>query len=365
MHSIFVINPGSTSTKVALFEDENLVFEENIAHSTDELAGYSSVIEQKERRTRLISELLDNRGYGNTRFDAIIGRGGLLHPIEGGVYEAGPDMLDDLSSCRYGEHASNLGALLATELAEKGETKSPGERDRPHVFIADPVVVDEMQKVARYSGLPRISRQSIFHALNQKAAAREVSGRLGRAYGEVSLIVAHLGGGISVGAHVNGRIIDVNDALQGDGPFSPERAGGLPAWPLLEMCRNENYSLAEMKKIVTGKGGLVAYAGTNDLRELLRRRDEGDQEAGEIFQAMIYQVSKEIAMHGATLFGDVDAIVITGGMAHNQEFIDGISKRVSYLAPIEVVPGERELHSLAENALLALRGEVAIKQYSK
>jgi butyrate kinase len=277
-----------------------------------------------------------------------------MRPIESGVYAVNDAMLEDLRSGGFGEHASNLGAIIASRIATAGSCPA---------FIADPVVVDELDDLARWSGVPEIERRSIFHALNHKSAAREAARRLGRRYEDLNMIVAHLGGGVSVGAHRRGRVVDVNNALDGDGPFAPERSGGLPAGQLVDLALAGTLTQTELRKRITGRGGLVAYCGTNDLSDIERRIEAGDERCRAAFEAMIYQISKEIAMHGATLSGRVDLVVLTGGMAHNARVVDGIRDRVSFLAPVEVIPGEREMVSLAAAACAALSGEAVVRSY--
>lgn len=338
-YTIFVINPGSTSTKVALYHDTVERVSHTFSHSTKELQQFTAVADQSEFRGVLAENFLKEH-LGNESLDAIAARGGLLRPIPSGVYAITETMLSDLRRAAYGEHASNCGALIASVLAEKYQCPA---------YIADPVVVDEMDELARISGIPEIQRKSIFHALNQKSAARKAVVQLGKQYEECNCIVAHLGGGISVGAHCKGKVIDVNNALNGDGPFSPERSGGVPAWQLVELaltqCRTPDY----IKKRITGKGGIVAYCGTNSLKELSCRIAEGDRQAGLVFDAMAYQISKEIAMHGATLKGEIDCIVLTGGMTHNENLVAAIKQRIMFLAPVIVITGEKEMEALAEN----------------
>ncbi len=348
---ILVLNPGSTSTKVALYEEEEETAARTLTHATESLAQFSGVIDQEPFRAKIVEEFVD-RELSADRCDAVIGRGGLLKPLVSGVYRVSPAMLDDLRSCTYGEHASNLGAILARRLAERWNCEA---------FIADPVVVDEMDPESRLSGIPEISRRSIFHALNQKSAAREVARNTGTPYEELNLIVAHLGGGISVGAHHAGRVIDVNNALDGDGPFSPERAGGLPVAQVVDLA--QTMPVEQFKRHLVGTGGLVAYCGTNNLQEVCERAQDGDETCRRTIDAMVLQIGQEIAKHGATLFGSVDGIVLTGGMAHDERVVDDIRERVAYLGPVYVIPGERELLSLARAALSALRREVPVREY--
>nr|WP_250160247.1 butyrate kinase [Caloranaerobacter azorensis] len=290
-----------------------------------------------------------------TKLSAVVGRGGLLKPIAGGTYKVNERMLEDLKVGVLGEHASNLGGILAHEIASQLNIPA---------FIVDPVVVDEMEDVARISGMPELERKSIFHALNQKAVARRAAKELGKAYNEVNLIVAHLGGGISVGAHKNGRVIDVNNALDGEGPFSPERTGGLPVGDLVKLCFSGKYTLAEMKKKIKGNGGLVAYLGTNDAREVVKMIENGDKKAELVYKAMAYQVAKEIGSLAAVLEGKVDGIILTGGIAYDKRFTKWIIDRVSFISKVFVYPGEDEMIALAEGGLRVLRGEEEAKVYN-
>lgn len=351
---ILAINPGSTSTKLALFEDGTELAAVSLPHAAADLAPFPTVASQASLRRAAIAAFLADHGADCRKLDGVIGRGGLLRPLESGVYAVNDAMLADLGAARFGEHASNLGGILARELADS--------RGCP-AFIADPVVVDELDEEARISGLPQLPRRSIFHALNQKSAAREAVARRGWHYAEVNLIVAHLGGGCSVGAHRRGRVVDVNNALDGEGPFSPERAGTLPAGQLVDLACSGQYSRAELRWMITGGGGLVAHVGTNSLEELAGRIAAGDKGAALVFRAMAFQTAKAIAQHGATLEGCVDLIVLTGGMACHTGLVEEVSRRVRWLAPVEVVPGEREMLSLARSALAALVGECPVKSY--
>jgi len=353
-YRILAVNPGSTSTKIAVFDDEKLVFQTVIRHPSEEINKYNRVSDQFEFRKNVILETLNEQGINLRKFNCVVGRGGVLKPIPGGTYIINEKMLEDLRECRFGEHASNLGAIIAYEIAS--ELNVPA-------YIVDPVVVDELDDIARISGLPNIQRVSIFHALNQKAIARRAARDLGKSYDEVNFVVAHVGGGISVGAHYRGRVIDVNNALNGEGPFSPERSGGLPVEALARLCFSGEYKLEEVQKMIRGKGGLVAYLGTNDAREVSRRIEEGDKKAELIYKAMAYQVSKEIAACAAVLKGDVDAILITGGIAYDNEFVDWIKERVSFISKVMVYPGEDEMLALAQGGLRVLKGEEEAKVY--
>ncbi|TYP56676.1 butyrate kinase [Thermosediminibacter litoriperuensis] len=354
VYGILAINPGSTSTKIAVFENEELIFEEKISHSTEELSKYDSILAQYLFRKKLILEVIDQKGYNLSRLKAVVGRGGLLKPLEGGTYTVNERMLEDLKRGVQGEHASNLGGILAYEIGR--ELGVPA-------FIVDPVVVDELEPVARITGLPEIKRRSIFHALNQKAVARRVAKTLGRSYEELNLIVAHLGGGITVGAHKKGRVVDVNNGLDGEGPFSPERAGQLPAMDFAKLIFSKNLTIQEIKKMIAGKGGLVAHFGVNDARVIKKMIEEGSEEVKLVYEAMAYQVAREIGACAAVLCGQVDAVVLTGGLAHDEMLVDWIKKRVSFIAPVHVFPGEDELRALAEGALRVLTGQEKPKEY--
>lgn len=353
--ALLVINPGSTSTKISWFAGDAERCAETLSHSAEELARFPSIAAQAPFRREAIDRFLSSNELDPATLSAVVARGGLLHPLEGGVYAVNDAMVADLESGEYGRHASNLGGILARAIADSVGCTA---------FIADPVVVDELDDVARLSGLPGLPRRSIFHALNQKSAAREACRRLGRSYESSNLIVAHMGGGVSVGAHRAGRVVDVNNALDGEGPFSPERAGTLPAGQLVDLVVAGRHTGAEVRRMITGAGGVVAYAGTNDVRELVARATQGDGSASLVLRAMCYQIAREIASHGATLAGSVDAVVLTGGMAHNDEVVSQISARVEFLAEVVVIPGEREMISLAAAALGALRGEREVRTYA-
>lgn len=351
---ILVINPGSTSTKIAVYHGEKPLFTEALRHEASDLARFEGVMDQEGYRRDMIVETLAQRGITLDELGAVIGRGGLLRPMPGGVYAVGPEMLDDLRSCRFGAHASNLGAILASDLAQKHGLPA---------LIADPVVVDELGPLARYSGHPDIKRRSIFHALNHKAVARRVAQELGRPYEELRLIIAHLGGGVSVGAHELGRVVDVNNALDGDGPFSPERSGGLPAGDVVGWCFAPGATEADVRRRITGQGGMLAYLGTASGLELEKRIRQGDEAASEVRRAMAYQVAKEIGAMGAVLRGQVDAVVLTGGLVHDRELADSIARRVDFLGPVMVHPGEDEMSALALAALRALADPASIQSY--
>jgi len=352
---ILAINPGSTSTKIAVFDNTKEVFLKNIKHSTENLAGFEKITDQYAFRKQIILDELESASFEVSTIKVIVGRGGLIRPIPSGVYEVNEPMTEDLKVGVLGQHASNLGGLIAHDIARS----VPGAR----AYIADPVVVDELDDIARISGHPEFERISIFHALNQKAIARQHAKSVSNKYEALNLIVAHLGGGISVGAHYRGRVIDVNQALDGEGPFSPERSGTLPAGALVTMCFSGKYSEEEIRKMITGQGGLVAYLGTNDAYEVEKRAKAGDEKAILIQDAMAYQVAKEIGAMSAVLEGEVDAILLTGGIAYGKPFVEAVSKRVRHIGPVYVYPGEDEMRALAMNGLMVLNGEVEPLEY--
>lgn len=354
---ILSINPGSTSTKIAVFNDLELKFSKTLRHSSEEILKYKSIFDQYDFRKNIILDALKEKECEIESLDAVVGRGGLLKPIPGGVYQVNDAMLIDLKKGVLGEHASNLGGVLANEIA-----KATGNKNTK-AFIVDPVVVDELDDIARFSGHPELPRISIFHALNQKAVARRYAREMNTSYDKLSLIVVHLGGGVTVGVHKNGRVIDVNNGLDGDGPYSPERAGSLPVGALAKLCFSGKYQLHEIRKMITGKGGFVAYLGTNNAQEIEERMENGDQKAKMVYLGMAYQVAKEVGALATVLEGNVDRILLTGGIAHSNTLTKWITKRIQFIAPVKVYPGEDEMSALAENAYYALNGELPIKEY--
>lgn len=346
MFKQLIINPGSTSTKVALFEDGEAVASKSLAMSSEALAKYPNIFDQLEMRLGQVMAFLSDAYAEPSSLDAVVGRGGVLPPSEGGVYEVDDEMIARLRATGGG-HASSLGAVLAREVA--GPAGIPA-------FIADPVTTDELDEVSRYTGLPEAPRVCIFHALNQKAVARRAARDLGKGYDEINLIVAHLGGGISVGAHRRGRVVEVANALSGEGTFSPERSGGLPVTGLVKLCFSGRYSHAEIAKLINGKGGLVAYLGTNSLKDVDAAIDAGDEKAGLCLEAMAYQVAKDVGRTACALAGDVEAIVLTGGGAYSAHLVEMITGRVKFIAPVMVYPGEEEMKALAEAGLRVLSG---------
>ncbi len=351
---ILVINPGSTSTKIAIFDGEKLLFERKISHPSEEIQRFPNVASQFDFRKEVILKTLEEFHFDISTLQAVCGRGGMLRPMQSGTYLVNETMLSDLRLAKRGEHASNLGALLAFEIGNNLKIPS---------FIVDPVAVDEMEEIARISGMPLIHRNCIFHALNHKAIGRQAAKDKGIRYEGLNMIVVHLGGGISVAAHHHGRVIDVNDALDGDGPMSPERSGGVPIGQLYAMCFSGKYTLEDIKRMNYGNGGLAGYLGTNDAREVVKRIEQGDEYAKLIFDAMIYQIAKEIGACATVLKGEVDCIVLTGGLAYGKYLVSHLIERVSFISEVLVYPGENEMLSLAQGALRVLLGQESPKVY--
>ena len=349
-----IINPGSTSTKIGVFEDETLLFEETLRHSTEEIAQYASIVDQKDFRKQIILDLLAKKNFDINSLQVIVGRGGMLKPIPGGTYAVSDELLEDLKSGKQGQHASNLGGILAREIGDSFGVPS---------YIVDPVVVDELMPIARYSGVPELPRTSVFHALNQKAVAKRYAKEKGVSYDSLNLIVVHMGGGVSVGAHEKGRVIDVFNALDGDGAFSPERAGAVPSGALIKMCFSGEYTEKEVYKKIVGNGGFNAYLGTNDMRDVAKMIADGDAHADEVREAFILQVCKNIGSMACVLKGKVDRIIVTGGIAYNKEVVDKMEERAGFIAPFTVYPGEDELLALAQGALRVLNGEEEAMKY--
>ena len=349
-----IINPGSTSTKIGVFEDETLLFEETLRHSTEEIAKYASIVDQKDFRKQIILDLLAEKDFDIKSLQVIVGRGGMLKPIPGGTYAVSDDLLEDLKIGKQGQHASNLGGILAREIGDSIGVPS---------YIVDPVVVDELMPISRYSGVPELPRTSVFHALNQKAVAKRYAKEQGKPYDSFNLIVVHMGGGVSVGAHEQGRVIDVFNALDGDGAFSPERAGAVPSGALIKMCFSGKYTEKEVYKKIVGNGGFNAYVGTNDMRDVEKMVNDGDEKAAEIREAFIMQVAKDIGSMACVLKGKVDQIIVTGGIAYDKVVVSGLKERAGFIAPITVYPGEDELLALAQGALRVMNGEEQAMTY--
>ena len=355
MHKLLIINPGSTSTKIAVFQDKECVFKTNIKHSAEEIAPFEHIAEQYHFRKEVILNTLKEAGMELNDLSMVVGRGGLLKPLTSGIYEVNEAMKRDLVNSPVGEHACNLGGLIADDIAKSVGVKA---------YIADPVIVDEMEDVARFSGHPAFPRMSVFHALNQKMIARQHASAVGKRYEDLNLIGIHLGGGISVAAHKKGRVVDVNNALNGDGPFTPERSGALPSGPLMNACFSGKYTKKEIDLMLKGQGGFVAYLGTNDAMEVENRVKAGDKEWELVYRAMAYQVAKEVGGLAASAFSmDVDAIFVTGGMAYDKNFCKILDSHLGKIAPVCVYPGEDEMMALTLNGLMVLNGETVAKIY--
>ncbi|WML53988.1 butyrate kinase [Neobacillus sp. PS3-12] len=353
-YRVLIINPASTSTKIGVFDNEVSLFEKTIQHDAEQLNKFTNMADQYQLRKNAILETLDMDGINVSKINAVCARGGLLRPIKGGTYIVNEAMLQDLRSGYAGQHASNLGGIIAFEISSGLNIPA---------YIVDPVVVDELEPIARISGFPLIERKSIFHALNQKAVARRVAKELGKTYEEVNLIITHMGGGTTVGVHKNGRVIDVNNGLHGDGPFSPERPGTVPAGDLIDLCYSGKYSRDEIMKLFVDQGGLMGYLGTKDALKVEEMVKNGDEKAKLIYDAMAYQVAKEIGSASAVLAGRVDAIVLTGTLAYGSKLVRSIIDQINWIADVIVYPGEDELLALAEGALRVLRNEEKVKEY--
>ncbi len=350
-----IINPGSTSTKIGVFDDEEQILDKTLRHSTEEIEQYESIFAQKDFRKDLVIAALKEEGIEMKSIDFVVGRGGLLNSIPGGTYEVTDKLEHDLQIGVQGQHASNLGGILAREIAEVLGV---------HAYIVDPVVVDALDPIARISGVPEVERVSIDHPLNQKAMVRRWAKEQGKRYQDVDCIVVHMGGGTSTGAHKHGKMVDVYAAFNGDGAFSPERANGIPALGLVKLCYSGKFTEAEMTKKIVGGGGFNAYLGTNDMREVEKMVADGDKKAELVRDAFIYQISKNVAALAAAVFeGKVDQIILTGGIAYDKQVTDAITKKVSWICPVTVYSGEAELLALAQGGLRVENGEEAAQVY--
>ena len=354
MYKILAINPGSTSTKISLANDDQPVFVADIPHSREELSQFKKISDQYNFRKQLVIDEFKKRNIP-LEFDAVIGRGGLAKPVPSGVFKVTPQMMEDQRHAIH-QHACDLGCMIAYEIAEEIPGGCPS-------FIADPGVVDEMAPEAHVSGSPLMPRVAIWHALNQKAIGRRYARDIGKRYEQLNLIICHLGGGISIAAHQKGRAIDANNALDGEGPFSPERAGSLPASDLIHLCYSGKFTEEELLNRISGHAGISAHLGTNDMREIENRILEGDKHADAIVSAMIWHIAKNIAAEGAVLYGKVDAILLTGGLARSEYIVSRIAKRIGFIAPVKIYPGQDEMLALTENALAVLRGEREVQDY--
>ncbi len=350
---VVAIDPGSTSTKIGVLKG-NEITKRSISHDRKEIDACNSIYEQKGFRFNVIKQTIGELLNPVEKIDAVVGRGGLMKPIKGGVYRVNDRMIEDLKVGVMGQHAANLGGIIAKELADIYGCEA---------FITNPPVIDEMEPIAKVSGLKGVERKSMFHALNQKATALKVAEKIGKSYDELNLIVAHLGGGISIGIHSKGRVIDVNNALDGDGPFSPERAGGLPVDGVLELLKKGVYSIDELKMIVSRKAGLYSYLGTVDLREVEKMIDNGDENAKLYYEAMAYQVAKEIGALATVVSGNVDGIVLTGGLAFSERFLKLITDKVAFIGKIIIEPGENEIEALIDAGVRVLTGKEQPKEY--
>ena len=351
---VLIINPGATSTKIAVFDEEEQLFKKSIDHSAQELDRFDRVIDQADYRQKAILDAVAESGYQLSDFDAVCGRGGLYRPIPSGTYAVNDRVMHDVEAAPYGEHPSNLGAYLARRI---------GDMVGIPAFFVDPVCVDEMTEVAHYTGFAEFRRLCQFHALNHKAVGRKAAEKLGKKYEDVNLIVCHMGGGVSIGAHMKGSVVDTENALDGEGPFSPERSGSLPTDAVMRLCFSGDYTEAELRKMFVGRGGLVAYTGSNDMRDLLKAAHNGDKEIAGAVDAFHYQISKEIGAMAVVMKGQVDQIILTGGIAYGKETVDAITDMVGWIAPITVYPGEDELLALAQGALRVLNGEEPARVY--
>ena len=355
-HLILAINPGSTSTKISIFENETEVFTKTLRHQTEEINQFETVASQYQFRKDIIVKEIEEAGYKVADLTCVVGRGGLVKPISSGIYEVNAELLKDLHQPVMGEHASNLGGIIADDIVKSINNGAKA-------YIADPVVVDELQDVARISGHPAFPRTSLFHALNQKAIARTFAKENGKVYEDMNIIVAHLGGGVTVGAHEKGRVIDVTNGLDGEGPLSPERSGAIPVSGVIDICFSGTKTKTEVMKMLKGEGGFVAYLGTNDARIVEDKKNEGDAEHALVWEAMGYQIAKCIGEMATVLKGDVEGILITGGIAYDRGLVKYIEDRVKFIAPVKAYPGEDEMAALALNGYRVLCGTTEPKEY--
>lgn len=349
---VLAINPGSTSTKVAVYDNENLIMSESIAHSSEELSKYKCNMDQLEMRTEAIEKLLEEKGIDVKSLNAVVGRGGALPPVKSGAYRVNDLMIDTLKNRPVLDHASNLGAVIAKSIADSVGIDS---------FIYDSISVDEMSDVARISGLKEFERTSMGHALNTRAMALKYAKDKGLDYKSLNLIVAHVGGGATVYLHEHGQMSDM--ISDDEGPFSPDRSGRVPCIALIEECYANNFSLYDMKKKIRGKGGIYSYLNTNDIRKVEEMISDGDKYAEMVYDAMVYQMAKAIGEMATVVDGDVDAIIVTGGIAHSKMFTSKLKKKVGFISHVEIMPGENEMESLAFGALRVLKGEETAREF--
>jgi len=353
-YKLLILNPGSTSTKIGVYENEKELFEETLRHTNEEIKRYDTIYDQFGFRKEVILNVLKEKNFDIKTLSAVVGRGGMLKPVEGGTYAVNDSMVEDLKVGVQGPHASNLGGIIA---------KSIGDELNVPSFIVDPVVTDELADVARLSGIPELPRKSKFHALNQKAVAKRYGKESGKGYENLNLVVVHMGGGVSVGAHNHGKVVDVNNALDGDGPFSPERAGSVPIGDLIKMCYSGKYSESEVYIKTVGKGGFVGYLDTNDVKDVIDKMEAGDKECESVYKAFVYQIAKSIGEMSVVLEGKIDQIIFTGGIAYSPTLVPDLIEKVQWIAPVTVYPGEDELLALAQGAIRVLDGEEQAKVY--
>ena len=355
-HRILVINPGSTSTKIAVFDNNKILFQKNLQHNLEELTKFGELINQFEFRKSIVEQALDENNIPITSINAVVGRGGLVRPVQSGVYRINEKMLADLKNKSiWGRtHASNLGAYIAKSIADGIGVPA---------FIVDPVPVDEMEDIARISGVPEIERQSLFHALNIKSVSRKIAKKIKKPLNECNFIAVHMGGGISVAALKKGKVVDVNNALLGMGPFSPQRAGALPIGGVIDLCYSGKYTKVELEKKFAKKSGLIAYLGTDNGVEINRKVKQGNKKFKQIFEAMAYQIAKEVGACATVLKGDVDTIFFTGGLANDKYLIKWLRERTKFIAPIYIFPGEGEMEAMAEAGIRILSGKEKTNKY--
>lgn len=353
-YKILAINPGSTSTKISVYLNEKSIMDEVIEHPKELIQQFNEIYDQFEYRKKIIIKTLEEKNIDLFTLDVVVARGGNCKPVKGGTYQVNSEMLEDLRIGVMGQHASNLGGIIAHAIAKPLNIKA---------YVVDPVIVDEFEPIARISGTPEIQRKSKDHPLNQKAVGRKAAEKMGGRYEDFNFIIAHMGGGVSVGVHKKGKMIDVNNCLDGDGPMSPERSGGIPFGSLIDICYSQKYTKDQLRKMLIGGGGLTAYLGTNDAREIVKRIEAGDEKAKLIYEAMAYQISKEIAGGGAVLKGEVDRILLTGGLAHDSLLVGWIKERVSFIAPIMIFPGENEMEAMTMGVLRVINGVENLQIY--
>lgn len=354
-YRILSINPGSGSTKVALYENEDLIFQENVYHDEADLKKFEKISDELPYRTEKVMEALDKHGIDLKTIDAFSGRAGGLVSIKGGVYKVNSKLLEHAKIGYTMKHQSNLGVQIADNLA-----KINGKQ----AYTVNPVTVDELQDISRITGIKGVYRSTIFHALNQKEVAYQYAKSIGKKYDELNLIVVHLGSGITIGAHKHGKVVDVNNALNGEGPFTTNRTGAVDTLTLMNMCFSGKYTKDDIYSIVTKKGGLTSMLGTNDIRKVISMIENGDKNAELILEAMIYQIAKQIGSYSVNYAGDINAIILTGAIANSEYFVEHLKKYISFLGDVIVIPGEKEMEALSNGVLRVLRGEEQPLEYT-